>query len=234
VWVETPSNPLLAITDIAGVCRLAHDAGARVVVDNTWATPACTRPIMLGADLVMYATTKYFGGHSDVMGGAVVVREEDDFAARLRVVQQAGGAIPSPFDAWLVLRGIRTLPWRVRAQSSNAEQVARFLADHPRVEAVHYPGLEGHPGHDVARRQMQPFGGMASFQVRGSAGDALAVAAATRLFIRATSLGGTESLIEHRASVEGPASTTPPNLLRLSVGLEHAADLVDDLAAALG
>jgi cystathionine gamma-synthase len=234
VWIETPSNPLLAITDIARVAALAHDTGALVVVDNTWATPVAQRPIALGADLVMHASTKYFGGHSDVMGGALVTRADDDFFARLRLIQQAGGAVASPFDSWLVLRGLRTLPWRVRGQSANALAVARYLADHPRVEAVHYPGLPTHPGAEIVARQMRVPGGMASVQVRGGAKEAMAVVSRVKLFTRATSLGGTESLIEHRASVEGPSSRTPPNLLRLSIGLEHPDDLIADLAQALG
>lgn len=234
VWIETPSNPLLAITDIARVSRLAHDAGARVVVDNTWATPVGQQPLSLGADLVMHATTKYLGGHSDVMGGALIAREDDELFARIRLVQQAGGAIAGPFDSWLVLRGIRTLPWRVRGQSANAQAIANFLSGHPRVEAVHYPGLPSHPGSDVVARQMRLPGGMLSAQIRGGADDAMGVVAKLRLFTRATSLGGTESLIEHRASIEGPATRTPQNLVRLSIGLEHAGDLMADLEQALG
>lgn len=234
VWIETPSNPLLSITDIAAVSKLAHAVGVRVVVDNTWATPAGQRPLELGADVVMHATTKYLGGHSDVMGGALIARADDEFFGRLRLVQQAGGGIAAPFDSWLVLRGLRTLPWRVRAQSANAEIVAHFLAVHPAVDKVHYPGLSSHPSHEVAARQMRLWGGMASFQVRGGRAEALGVAARVKVFTRATSLGGTESLIEHRASVEGPASGTPESLLRLSIGLEHPDDLIDDLAQALG
>ncbi|HSA56941.1 MAG TPA: aminotransferase class I/II-fold pyridoxal phosphate-dependent enzyme [Gemmatimonadaceae bacterium] len=234
VWIETPSNPLLAITDVARIAALARDAGARVVVDNTWATPVGQQPLSLGADLVMHASTKYLGGHSDVMGGALIAREDDAFFARIRLVQQAGGAIAGPFDSWLVLRGLRTLPWRVRAHSANAQAVASFLAGHPRVEAVHYPGLPSHPGAEVVRRQMRLPGGMASLQIRGSADDAMATVARLRLFTRATSLGGTESLVEHRASIEGPTSRTPPNLLRLSIGLEHPDDLIADLEGALG
>lgn len=234
VWIETPSNPSLAIADIGAITALAHAAGARVVVDNTWATPVGQQPIALGADLVMHATTKYMGGHSDVMGGALVGRVDDDFFARLRVVQAAGGGIAAPFDCWLVMRGLRTLPWRVRAQSGNAEAVARFLAGHPKVEVVHYPGLASHPGHEVARRQMRLWGGMASFQVKGGRAESMEVVSRLRIFTRATSLGGTESLIEHRASVEGPASRTPDNLLRMSIGLEHHDDLIDDMRQALG
>ncbi len=233
VWVETPSNPLLTITDIARVAELAHGAGARLACDNTWATPALTRPIELGADLVMHSTTKYLGGHGDVLGGAVVAAADDDFFARVRTMQRTGGAVASPFDCWLVLRGAATLPWRMRAHCANARRVAEYLAAHPKVERVHYPGLSSHPRHAVARAQMRDFGGMLSVQVRGGREDAMRVAARVRVFTRATSLGGVESLIEHRASVEGPATRTPENLLRISIGLENADDLVEDLAQAL-
>jgi cystathionine gamma-synthase len=234
VWVETPSNPLLKITDIAAIAAIAHAVGARCLCDNTWASPVLQRPLALGADLVLHATTKYLGGHSDVLGGAVIAREADAFFQRIRLVQTSGGAVPSPFECWLTLRGIRTLPLRVRAQADAALRIARFLADHPAVTAVHYPGLEGHPGHAVAARQMAAFGGMLSFQVAGGRDAALAVAARVRLFTRATSLGGTESLIEHRASIEGPGTSTPDDLLRCSIGLEHPDDLIADLAAAFG
>lgn len=233
IWVESPSNPLLRIADIAAIAGLARDAGAHCVCDNTWASPILQRPLSLGADLVMHSTTKYLGGHSDVLGGAVVAREDSGYFARIRAIQQTGGAVPSPFDCWLTLRGIRTLAYRVRAHSANALAVATFLARHPQVEAVHYPGLATHPGHAIAQRQMAAFGGMVSLQVRGDAARAMAVAARARLFTRATSLGGPESLIEHRASIEGPASRTPENLLRLSIGLEHPDDLIEDLTQAL-
>lgn len=232
-WVETPSNPLLTITDIEGVVAIARQAGARVVVDNTWATPIGQRPLELGADIAMHASTKYLGGHSDVMGGILVAREEDDFFARVRSVQHTAGGIASPFDSWLVHRGLRTLAWRVRAQTANAGAVTAFLASHPRVERVHYPGLGDHPGHDVAARQMRIFGGMASFEVQGGRAEALGVAGRCRIFTRATSLGGVESLVEHRASIEGPSTRAPEGLLRLSIGLEHPDDLIDDLAQAL-
>jgi len=233
VWAETPSNPLWKVTDIARVGEIAHAAGARYLCDNTTATPVLQSPLRLGADLVLHATTKYLGGHADVMGGAVVTRARDELFDRVRALQVSGGAIPSPFDCWLVLRGIRTLPYRVRAHSENALKVATFLARHPRVAAVHYPGLPAHPGHDVARRQMSAFGGMVSVEVRGDRARAMAVAAKLRVFTRATSFGGTESLVEHRASIEGPGTRTPENLLRLSIGLEHADDLVEDLDQAL-
>ena len=234
LWAETPSNPLWKVSDLARLGAIARAAGARYVVDNTTATPVLQSPLKHGADLVVHATTKYLGGHSDVLGGAVVARERGPLLERLRLLQTTGGAVPSPFDCWLVLRGIRTLPYRVRAQSEHALAVARFLAAHPRVEAVHYPGLPSHPGHEVARRQMAMFGGMLSVQIKGGAEAAMAVAAKIRVFTRATSFGGTESLVEHRASIEGPGTTTPANLLRVSIGLEHPDDLIEDLAQALG
>ena len=233
VWVETPSNPLWKITDLAAVGEIARRAGARYVCDNTTATPVLQTPLRLGADLVMHATTKYLGGHGDVLGGAVVARVADDFFEQIRAVQASGGAVPSPFDCWLVRRGIRTLPYRVRAHSDHALRVATFLHAHPRVEAVHYPGLPTHAAHDVARRQMNAFGGMVSVQVRGDRARALDVAARLRIFTRATSFGGTESLVEHRASIEGAGTRTPENLLRMSIGLEHPDDLIDDLERAL-
>jgi cystathionine gamma-synthase len=235
VWIETPSNPRLKITDIAGVAQLARTAGALTAVDNTWATPVAQRPLALGADIVMHSTTKYIGGHSDVLGGGLVVGAGVDGAVveRLRVNQNILGGVPSPFDLWLLLRSLPTLPYRVRAQTESAAKIAVFLHDHPAIERVHYPGMAAHPGHAVAARQMSGFGGMLSIQVRGGQAEAMAVAARVKLFIRATSLGGVESLIEHRASVEGADSPTPANLLRLSIGLEHADDLIDDLAQAL-
>ena len=233
LWAETPSNPLWKVSDLARLGAIARAAGARFVVDNTTATPILQSPFKLGADLIVHATTKYLGGHADVLGGIVVARERGPLFDRLRVLQTAGGAVPSPFDCWLVLRGIRTLPYRVRAHSEHALRVASFLADHPRVERVHYPGLPSHPGHEVAKRQMAMFGGMLSVQVKGGVDAAMAVAAKVRVFTRATSFGGTESLIEHRASIEGPGTTTPGNLLRVSIGLEHPDDLIEDFAQAL-
>ena len=233
VWIETPSNPLLKIIDLALISDMAHKAGAICACDNTWA-PIIQRPFDYGVDVVMHSTTKYIGGHSDVLGGIVVVREENELFARVREIQGVGGAVPAPFDSWLVGRGLRTLPWRMRAHSQNAMAAAEFLAKHPRVEKVYYPGLASHAGHQLAARQMTAFGGMLSFQVNGNAADAMAVAAKTKILTRATSLGGVESLIEHRASVEGPETKTPDNLLRVSVGLENAEDLIEDLAQALG
>lgn len=233
IWVETPSNPLLKISDIAAVAEIAHAAGARCAVDNTWPSPAGQQPLALGADLVMHATTKYLGGHSDLLGGAVIAKTGDAFFERIRLVQTVGGAVPSPFDCWLLMRSIRTLPYRMRAHTENAQRVAEFLAGHPAVAVVHYPGLPTHPGYAVAQRQMKLSGGMLSIQVHGGAAEAMAVAARVKLFTRATSLGGIESLIEHRASVEGPHTTTPANLLRISIGLEHPDDLIADLRQAL-
>jgi cystathionine gamma-synthase len=234
VWIESPSNPMLNLSDIAALTELAHARGALVCCDNTFATPLLQRPFELGADLVMHSTTKYFGGHTDVMGGAVVVRETGDVYNQLRDYQATAGAVPSPFDCWLVRRSMTTFPWRMRGQTDNARQVAEFLQRHPAVERTFYPGLSSHPGHDIAVRQMRGgFGAIVSCCIRGGRDASFAVAARTKLFKRATSLGGVESLIEHRASVEGPHSITPDNLLRISVGLEHADDLIDDLAQAL-
>ena len=232
-WVETPSNPLLKVVDIAAVAEIIHNAGALCVCDNTWA-PVLQRPFDLGADLVLHSTTKYFGGHCDVAGGIVIARIDNEFFQRVQAIQYSGGAVPSPFDCWLILRGMRTLPWRMRAHSENASRVAEFLAQHQRVERVHYPGLQSHSGHEIARRQMSMFGGMLSFEVTDGREAAMNVAAKTKIFIRATSLGGVESLIEHRASIEGAGTTSPENLLRLSIGLENADDLIEDLDQALG
>ena len=233
LWLETPSNPLLKLSDIAALSELAHQAGARCAVDNTFATPVLQQPLQLGADLAMHSTTKYLGGHSDLLGGALIARRDDEFFARVRDFQTKAGAVPAPFDCWLLQRSIATLPYRVRAQAATAQRVAEFLAAQPQVSAVHYPGLAAHSGHALALRQMRSGGAMLSFQLRGGRAEALALAARVTLFTRATSLGGVESLMEHRASVEGPHSTTPDNLLRVSLGLEHADDLIDDLRQAL-
>ncbi|HEX8983557.1 MAG TPA: aminotransferase class V-fold PLP-dependent enzyme [Ktedonobacterales bacterium] len=233
LWVETPSNPLLKISDIRRISELAHAAGALVVCDNTWATPIGQRPFDLGADLIVHSTTKYLGGHSDTLGGAVVGRAGDEHFARIRQIQGSVGAVLSPFDCWLTMRGVRSLAYRMRGHTEHALAVARFLAEHPAVEATHYPGLPSHPGHEIAASQMALFGGMLSVQIRGGVERAMAVAARVKIFTRATSLGGVESLIEHRASIEGPTSLTPQNLLRLSIGLEHPDDLLEDLDQAL-
>jgi cystathionine gamma-synthase len=231
-WMETPSNPLLKIVDLAAVAQIVHEAGAVCVCDNTWA-PVLQRPFNLGADLVMHSTTKYFGGHCDVAGGVLITKIENDFFEQIRRVQHVGGAVPAPFDCWLILRGMRTLPWRMRAHSENAMKIASFLAQHRQVERVHYPGLPSHPEHEIARKQMSMYGGMLSFEVKGGWDTAMNVAAKTKIFIRATSLGGVESLIEHRASIEGAGTTSPEGLLRLSIGLENADDLMEDLDQAL-
>jgi cystathionine gamma-synthase len=234
VWIETPSNPLLTISDIQAISEIAHQYGALLVADNTWASPLVQRPLAHGADIVMHSTTKYISGHTDVLGGTLIFARNDEVTARAQMVQTLGGAVPSPFDCWLIMRGIRTLALRVRQQVASAQRVAEFLADHPAIERVNYPGLDSHAGHAIAVRQMtNGFGGMLSFHVRGGADDAMALAARLQLFTRATSLGGIESLIEHRASIEGPTSTTPQNLLRVSIGIEHVEDLIDDLRQAI-
>jgi cystathionine gamma-synthase len=233
VWIETPSNPMLNISDIRGIVAVAKTSGALVCCDNTFATPVLQRPLELGADLVMHSTTKYFGGHSDVMGGAVVVRERGALVDQLRDYQMTAGTVPSPFDCWLVRRSLTTLAWRVRGQTDNAQRVAEFLSTHPRVAQTFYPGLPAHRGHALARAQMSGFGAVVSFCVRGTQAEAFSVAARVKIFTQATSLGGVESLIEHRKSIEGPHSVTPDTLLRLSIGLEHPDDLIADLRQAL-
>jgi cystathionine gamma-synthase len=234
VWIETPANPLWTITDIAATAALAHAAGARVAVDSTVATPVLTRPIELGADVVMHAATKYLNGHSDLIAGVLVTREDDDLWKRVKTVRaQLGGTLGS-FESWLLLRGMRTLYLRVRCASASAQRIAEHFANHPHIEAVLYPGLRDAQGHAVAAKQMQGgFGGMLSIRVRGGEAAAIATAAHITLWKRATSLGGTESLVEHRASVEGPGTPAPPDLLRLSVGIEDAGDLIADLEQAL-
>ena len=233
IWLETPSNPLLNICDLRAVVAIAKKAGALTVCDNTWATPLLQHPLQLGVDVVMHSLTKYLSGHSDVLSGALVFPEKNSLYEKVRSIQHTGGAVPSPFECWLTLRGLETFPYRVRAQSQSAQRIAEFLAQQPGIEAVHYPGLASHPGHGIAAGQMSGFGGMLSIQVKGGQGAAFKLAAGVKLFIRATSLGGPHSLIEHRASIEGPATRTPANLLRLSIGLEHVDDLIEDLAQAL-
>jgi len=238
VWLETPSNPFLRIGDIAALADLAHRAGALLVVDSTFASPYLQRPLALGADVVVHSTTKYLGGHSDVVGGAVVVADEE-LAARLAFHHNAMGAVAGPFDSWLVLRGVKTLAVRMDRHCANARRVVDALLAHPAVSRVHYPGLPDHPGHAVAAAQMRDFGGMVSFQLAAGEDHAVAMVGATRLFTLAESLGGVESLIEHparmtHASVAGTAHAVPGDLVRLSVGLEDAEDLVADLEAALG
>jgi len=234
VWVETPSNPRMKISDIAALARVAHRKGAVLVCDNTFATPVLQRPLALGADVVMHSTTKYFGGHSDVLGGALVFARRDGLFGQVAHRRHITGAVLSPFSAWLTLRGCRSLPARMALHCANARRLADFLATHPAIERVNYPGLAAHAGHSVAARQMSDYGAMLSIEVRGGREAALAAAGRLRLFTNATSLGGCESLVEHRASVEGPSPVSPQNLLRISVGLEHVDDLVADFAQALG
>ena len=234
LWIETPSNPLMQVADIAALAQLGHAHGATVVVDNTFATPLLQRPLALGADIVMHSTTKYFGGHSDVLGGALVFAHDDAFAQKVAHRLHVTGAVLAPFSAWLILRGCRSLGARMAMHCANARKVADFLAAHPAIERVNWPGLASHPGHAVAARQMRDFGGMLSIQLRGGRAAALAMASKLQVFTNATSLGGCESRIEHRASVEGANPRSPQDLLRISVGLEDADDLVADLAQALG
>ncbi len=234
IWIETPSNPLLKITDIAAIVSLAQKTSVKTVCDNTFATPILQRPLEMGADLVMHSTTKYLGGHSDVLGGALVAREANDWWFKLKQIQEMGGAIPSPFDCYLTVRGIKTLPYRMKGHVENATKLAAFLENHPQVERVFYPGSVSHPQFEIAKKQMSAGGGMLSFLVKGDAAATRAVVNHVKIFTQATSLGGVESLIEHRASVEGPDTKTPQNLLRVSVGLENTEDLMEDLAAALG
>lgn len=235
VWIETPANPLWSVTDIAGSAEIAHNAGALLAVDGTVATPVLTRPLALGADLVMHSATKYLNGHSDVIAGTLTTAREDAFWERLRVARSSGGAILGSFEAYLLLRGMRTLFPRVERACRSAQQIADAMSQHPGVLDVLYPGLPGHPGHTVASRQMTGgFGGMLSLRVRGGASAAIGTAARVKIWKRATSLGGVESLVEHRASVEGADSPVPSDLLRLSVGIEDPGDLIADLLEALG
>jgi cystathionine gamma-synthase len=237
VWCETPSNPLLGIVDIAALAGIAHDGGAKLVVDNTFASPYLQQPLPLGADVVVHSTTKYLGGHSDVVGGALVC-SDDELGERLAFHQNSVGAIAGPFDSWLVLRGAKTLAVRMERHCANAQRVAEFLDAHEKVTKVRYPGLPGHPGHETARKQMRGFGGMLSFQLDGGEDAAIAVCNRARLFTLAESLGGVESLIEHpgrmtHMSVVGSSLEVPADLVRLSVGIEHADDLIADLEQAL-
>lgn len=237
IWIETPTNPLLNIADISALAHVAHDSGALLVVDNTFASPYLQQPLLLGADVVVHSTTKYLGGHSDVIGGALITTSPE-LGERLAFHQNAMGAVPGPFDSWLVLRGIKTLGVRMDRHCSNAAQIAEFLADHPKVSAVHWPGLVDHPGHAVAAKQMRDFGGMVSFRVAGGESAALDVCSRTRVFTLGESLGGVESLIEHpgrmtHASAAGSPLEVPADLVRLSVGIEESEDLLDDLDRAL-
>jgi cystathionine gamma-synthase len=232
-WVETPSNPLLKITDVREIAKLAKAQGAILACDNTFATPVFQNPLDLGADMVMHSSTKYFGGHSDILGGALITKKKDDFWNKIRIVQRVGGAVPSPADCYWLTRSIRTLAYRMKGHAEHAMILAEFLLNHSQVEKVYYPGLKSHPGHEIAANQMTGFGGVVSFTVKGGAEDADRVISKLKYFVNATSLGGVESLIERRAAVEGPDTLTPPNLLRVSVGLEHTDDLLEDLHQAL-
>ena len=233
VWLETPSNPLWTVTDIAGAAEIAHAAGARLAVDSTASSPVVTRPLSLGADVVMHAATKVLNGHSDVIAGALAGARADEFWARIQRIRPGNGAILGPFEAYLLMRGMRTLHVRIATQMANAAELAQRLSAHPAVAQVLYPGLATHPGHAVAARQMTGFGTMLSIRVAGGEAGAIATAARVALWKRATSLGGVESLIEHRASIEGPTTPCPPDLLRLSVGIEDVDDLFADLDQAL-
>lgn len=233
IWIETPSNPLLKICDIQAISTIAKEHGIIVVCDNTFSTPMLQRPLELGCDLVMHSTTKYLGGHSDVLGGALATLKDNDFWKKIKTVQVLSGAVPAPFDCYMTVRGIKTLPYRMRAHTENAIQIVDFLNAHKDIEKVYYPGLTNHQGHEIAKKQMSSFGGMLSFLVKGGSDEARKLINSVKIFTQATSLGGVESLIEHRASVEGPETKTPQNLIRVSVGLENPSDLIDDLKQAL-
>ncbi len=233
VWTESPTNPNLRIVDLISLIQICKQHQIKVAADNTFATPAFQNPIALGADIVMHSTTKYLGGHSDLTGGALITAQKDEMWERIRHIQHIQGAVAAPFDCWLLMRGIRSFVPRMMHHVSNARVVAEFLAQHPRVDSVLYPGLASHSGYEIAKKQMSGFGAMVSFLVKGSKMDAIKVAQRVRVFTNATSLGGTESLLEHRKSVEGPDSPTPDNLIRLSVGIEEANVLIEDLKQAL-
>jgi cystathionine gamma-synthase len=235
VWIETPANPTWEVTDIAAACEIARAAGATVAVDSTCATPVLTRPLALGADIVMHSATKYLNGHSDVVAGALACAKDDELWQRIRQVRASGGAVLGPFEAWLLARGMRTLHVRVRAACDNAQAIAARFARHPKVSQVLYPGLESHPGHAIAARQMQGgFGAMLSLRIAGGETAAKSFTARLAVFKRATSLGSVESLADHRASVDGPNTMCPPDLVRLSIGIEDADDLIADIEQALG
>lgn len=233
IWIESPSNPLMNIMDIQAISELAHANDALACVDNTWPTPINQLPLELGADLVLHSTTKYFGGHSDILGGAVIANKTGGIFERIRLIQKSGGAVPSPDDCWMLSRSTRTLPYRMRGHNENARRLAEFLQDHPKVENVFYPGLPSHEGYEIAKKQMSGYGGMISFLINGDAETAIQYVGKSRLISRATSLGGVESTWEHRRSSEGEGSITPQNLIRISVGLEHPDDLLEDLEQAL-
>lgn len=234
LWTESPTNPMMQVLDLRAIGAEGKRVGALLLVDGTFATPALQRPLELGADVVLHSTTKYLGGHSDVHGGALVFRSRGDLAGRVQHNRHILGAVASPFASWMVLRGLRTLACRMERQSANAMAVARVLEGNPGVRSVHYPGLESDPGHAVAKGQMSAFGAMLSIRIAGGRDGAVRAASRVRLFRNATSLGGVESLLEHRRSVESPDSTTPDDLIRVSIGLEHPDDLIEDLRQAVG
>ncbi|MEQ9230895.1 MAG: aminotransferase class I/II-fold pyridoxal phosphate-dependent enzyme, partial [Cyclobacteriaceae bacterium] len=234
VYLESPSNPQLKISDIKTIAEICKESGVLCAVDNTWPTPVLMRPLELGADVVVHSTSKYFGGHSDLIGGAVVIKEEGELSDKIKNIQQLVGGVPSPFDCWLTCRGIQTLSLRVKAQSNSAMKIAKALEAHPRIEKVLYPGLESHLGHEIAKSQiLDGFGGMLSILVKTDSKGTVKIGHDLKLFTSASSLGGVESLVEHRKSVEGESSPTPDNLLRLSIGLEHPDDLLEDLSSSL-
>ncbi len=233
IWVETPSNPLLKITDIAAVSAIAKKHQLMLACDSTFASPCFQQPLLLGADIVMHSSTKYIGGHSDVLGGVLVTAVQNEFWEKIRNIQQVGGAVPSPFDCFLLLRSLKTLTYRMKGHHDNGLALAHYLENHPKIEAVYHPGLPSHPQHEIAKKQMSGYSGMLSVLVKGDGENARKVVNKVKLFAQATSLGGVESLIEHRASVEGPDTKTPQNLIRISVGLEHIDDLISDFEQAL-
>jgi cystathionine gamma-synthase len=233
IWIETPSNPLMRITDISSTVKLAGDHQIMTVVDNTWPTPVNQLPVSLGADFVLHSTSKYFGGHSDILGGAIVAATKNETFDRIKMIQRMGGAVPSPYDCWLLARSTRTLAYRMKGHNEHAERVAKYLHGHRKVSDVYYPGLIDFPGHEIAKKQMTGYGGMVSFLVAGSEKEAIQIVGRSKIIKRATSLGGVESTWEHRGSSEGKDSVSPANLIRISVGLEHPEDIIEDLELAL-
>ena len=233
IWAETPTNPLMKVLDVSRLAEIAHAGGAQLLVDSTFPTPALLRPLQHQADVTLHSTTKYLGGHSDVQGGALVFARKDETFSRVTQIRKLLGFVASPFNSWLVLRGLRTLPSRMQVHSRNASKVASFLEQHPQVKQVAYPGLASHAGHKIAKEQMRDFGGMFSFRIKGGRQRAIDTASRVQVFINAGSLGGSESLIQHAASVMHPVGSIPDDLLRVSIGLEHPEDLIEDLRQAL-
>lgn len=233
IWIETPSNPLMRITDIGATVKLAKENQIMTVVDNTWPTPVNQLPLSLGADFVLHSTSKYFGGHSDILGGVIVAASKSETFERIKMIQKMGGAVPSPYDCWLLARSTRTLAYRMKGHNEHAMSVAKYLQDHRKVSEVYFPGLAGFPGHGIAKKQMTGFGGMVSFLIDGNEKEAIRIVGRSNIIKRATSLGGVESTWEHRGSSEGEHSVSPANLIRLSVGLEHLDDILSDLKHSL-